>query len=82
MHPGGKKILENEELELGVPKEKNQDAYFVLRNYGNMSSPTILFVLHTLWNRIRPEDDGEHILSFAFGPGLTLESMILKIEMH
>ena len=81
MHPGGKRILENIELELGIPKEKNQDAYFVLRNYGNMSSPTILFVLHSLWNRIRPEDQDEHILSFAFGPGLTLESMLLKIEM-
>jgi prepilin-type processing-associated H-X9-DG protein len=82
MHPGGKKILENIELELGIPKEKNQDAYTVLQNYGNMSSPTILFVLHNLWNRIRPEDQDEYILSFAFGPGLTLESMVLKIEMR
>jgi prepilin-type processing-associated H-X9-DG protein len=82
MHPGGKKILENIELELNISKEKNQAAYCVLRNYGNMSSPTILFVLHTLWNRIRPDDQDEHIVSFAFGPGLTLESMILKIEMN
>lgn len=82
MHPGGKKILENIELELNISKEKNQAAYCVLRNYGNMSSPTILFVLHTLWNRIRPDDQDEHIVSFAFGPGLTLESMVLKIEMN
>ncbi|HYI76967.1 MAG TPA: type III polyketide synthase [Chryseolinea sp.] len=82
VHPGGKKILENIEKELGIPNEKNQDAYGILRNYGNMSSPTILFVLHSIFNKITTEDDNEYILSFAFGPGLTLESMILKIEMN
>jgi prepilin-type processing-associated H-X9-DG protein len=82
VHPGGKKILENIEQELKVPKEKNQAAYCVLRNYGNMSSPTVLFVLHTIFNNISNEDKNEYILSFAFGPGLTLESMVLKIEMN
>jgi len=82
IHPGGKKILENIEQELEIPKEKNQDAYCVLRNYGNMSSPTVLFVLHSIFNKIRKEDQNEYILSFAFGPGLTLESMVLKIEMN
>jgi len=81
IHPGGKKILENIETELGIPREKNQFAYCVLRNYGNMSSPTILFVLHAIWKKLHAEDRDEHILSFAFGPGLTLESMVLRIEM-
>jgi prepilin-type processing-associated H-X9-DG protein len=81
VHPGGRKILENIEQELKVPKEKNQAAYCVLQNYGNMSSPTILFVLHSIWSKITVEDNNEYILSFAFGPGLTLESMVLKIEM-
>ncbi len=81
IHPGGKKILENIEKELGIPKEKNQAAYCVLRNYGNMSSPTILFVLHSIMKNLRPEDKDEYILSFAFGPGLTIESMVLKIEV-
>lgn len=81
IHPGGKKILENIEQALDIPREKNEAAYFILRNYGNMSSPTILFVLQNIWNQIRPEDANEYILSFAFGPGLTLESMVLKIEM-
>jgi prepilin-type processing-associated H-X9-DG protein len=82
IHPGGKKILENIETVLNIPKEKNQAAYCVLRDYGNMSSPTILFVLKAIWSRIGPEDANEHILSFAFGPGLTLESMVLKIELN
>ncbi|HEX6223873.1 MAG TPA: type III polyketide synthase [Chryseolinea sp.] len=82
VHPGGKKILENIEQELAISKEMNEAAYFVLKNYGNMSSPTILFVLHAIFNKIRLEDQNEYILSFAFGPGLTLESMVLKIEMN
>lgn len=82
IHPGGKKILENIEAELAIPKEKNRAAYCVLRNYGNMSSPTILFVLKAIWDRLRSEDHNQHILSFAFGPGLTLESMVLKIQIQ
>ncbi len=81
IHPGGRKILECIEQELGLSREQNQPAYEVLKSYGNMSSPTVLFVLKEIINQLKPDDDGEHILSFAFGPGLTLESMILKIEM-
>lgn len=81
IHPGGKKILENIETELGISKEQNQEAYCVLRNYGNMSSPTILFVLHHLMNKITDADHGEYILSFAFGPGLTVESVVMRIEV-
>jgi prepilin-type processing-associated H-X9-DG protein len=80
IHPGGKKILENIEQELGVSKEQNEAAYCVLKNYGNMSSPTILFVLQAIMSKLKPEDRNDYILSFAFGPGLTLESMVLKIE--
>ena len=81
VHPGGRRIVENIEQELGIPREKNSAAHFVLRNYGNMSSPTILFVLHEIYKRLGREDNNECILSFAFGPGLTLESMVLQIEM-
>jgi prepilin-type processing-associated H-X9-DG protein len=81
IHPGGKKILENIESELGISKDQNREAYSVLKNYGNMSSPTILFVLHHLLNRISKADHGEYILSFAFGPGLTVESAVMKIEV-
>jgi prepilin-type processing-associated H-X9-DG protein len=80
IHPGGKKILQVIEEELGITKEQNADAYRVLRNFGNMSSPTVLFVLHEIMQKLTDKDNNEHILSFAFGPGLTLESMVLKIE--
>jgi prepilin-type processing-associated H-X9-DG protein len=80
IHPGGKKILNVIEQELRISKEQNKAAYTVLQNYGNMSSPTVLFVLEELIKNFTEENKDEHILSFAFGPGLTLESMILKIN--
>lgn len=80
IHPGGKKILEAIETELGLTKEQNYSAYSVLRQFGNMSSPTVLFVLADVIKKLKRADEGERILSFAFGPGLTLESMVLKIE--
>ncbi len=80
IHPGGKKILEAIEHELGLTKGQNQYAYEVLRKFGNMSSPTVLFVLQEVCNSLTREDHDKRILSFAFGPGLTLESMILQIK--
>lgn len=82
IHPGGKKILEVIEQELNLTKEQNKSAYEVLRQYGNMSSPTVLFVLHDVCKNLNDEDDQKKILSFAFGPGLTLESMVLEIQNH
>jgi predicted naringenin-chalcone synthase len=80
IHPGGKKILAAIEQELGLTREQNISAYNVLKNFGNMSSPTVLFVLKEIFNSLSPTDNNEHVLSFAFGPGLTLESMMLRIE--
>ena len=80
IHPGGKKILAAIEEELGLTKENNLPAYQVLKNFGNMSSPTVLFVLKEIFYALSSADDNEHVLSVAFGPGLTLESMMLRIE--
>ncbi len=79
IHPGGKKILESVETELGIPKEKNRHAYAVLKNYGNMSSPTILFVLREIMSDLTSGNHNEDVFCMAFGPGITLESMMLKI---
>ncbi|HZY78839.1 MAG TPA: type III polyketide synthase [Cyclobacteriaceae bacterium] len=79
IHPGGRRILEVIEKELGLTREQNNCAYTVLRNYGNMSSPTVVFVLKELCGRLNGVDHNKKILSFAFGPGLTLESMVLSV---
>lgn len=80
IHPGGRKILQAIEAELGIAREKNSAAYKVLEQFGNMSSPTVLFVLNEVVNSLDQTNIDERILSFAFGPGLTLESMVLNIE--
>ncbi|HEY9006908.1 MAG TPA: type III polyketide synthase [Ohtaekwangia sp.] len=82
IHPGGKKILEAIQQELGITEEQNRHAYTVLKNFGNMSSPTVLFVLNEVFKNASGTDNDEQVLSFAFGPGLTLESMLLKFEIY
>lgn len=80
IHPGGKRILSVVEEELGISKSQNEAAYYVLRNFGNMSSPTVLFVLKHIVGQLTETNQGERMLAIAFGPGLTIESMILRIE--
>ena len=80
IHPGGKKIIEVIESVLSIDKTKSIFSHNVLREYGNMSSPTVLFVLKEILSQLKDTDDQKNILSFAFGPGLTLESMLLKVH--
>ncbi|HEY5692539.1 MAG TPA: type III polyketide synthase, partial [Cyclobacteriaceae bacterium] len=82
IHPGGKKILEAIEDQLGLKKSDNKYAYDVLKRYGNMSSPTVLFVLKEIYMSITSKDQGKKILSLGFGPGLTLESLILTVKIR
>jgi len=79
LHPGGRKILEAIEKALDLSRDDNRYAYQVLRDYGNMSSATVLFVLRELLAAVTPADNGAPVLSCAFGPGLTMEAMLLKI---
>ena len=81
IHPGGKRILDVIEEKLEIPKSKNRPAREVLKNHGNMSSPTVLFVIKSILDGLKEEDDKKHLLSFAFGPGLTLESAVLTTHM-
>ena len=80
IHPGGRRILEVIEQELGMSRDDNRFAYRVLQNFGNMSSATVLFVLKELMQSLTVREQNEPVLSFAFGPGLTLESMLLKVH--
>ncbi|EKD55124.1 MAG: hypothetical protein ACD_60C00025G0021 [uncultured bacterium] len=80
IHPGGIKILEACEEALQISKEQNKHAYSVLKNYGNMSSATILFVLKAWWDDLQKDHHHKTVFSCAFGPGLTFESMLLKIH--
>lgn len=82
IHPGAKKILEACEGALQMTRSDNRFSYDVLSEYGNMSSATIAFVLKKIWENVGNADNQKTIFSCAFGPGLTLESMILKIHVE
>jgi len=81
IHPGGRKILETIETALGLTAHDNRHAYHVLRNYGNMSSATVLYVLREVLAHATPADQDAPVLSFAFGPGLTIEAMLLEVAI-
>ena len=78
IHPGGRRILEVVEQVLNLTHQDNAAAYSTLRDYGNMSSATILFVLKKLWE-MNHQSTGDYIFASAFGPGLTAETALLKI---
>lgn len=72
VHPGGKKILDTIQRKLKMGNDELKRSYDVLRNYGNMSSPTILFVLNEIFNQ-NPKN-GETVLAMGFGPGISVET--------
>ncbi len=78
IHPGGKRILEALGKGLSLTDGDLDTSYKILREYGNMSSATVLFVLKEMWYKTSA-DKGAHIFSAAFGPGLTMESVIMTI---
>lgn len=75
IHPGGKKILDAVKNQMQLSDSDMQYSYKVLADYGNMSSPTILFVLNEIMQA--GQTDGETILSIGFGPGLSIETALL-----
>jgi predicted naringenin-chalcone synthase len=76
IHPGGKRILQAIRAGLSLTEEDLANSYEVLRKYGNMSSATVLFVLKSMWNDLM-NDEGAQTFAAAFGPGLTMESIIM-----
>ncbi len=77
IHPGGKNILEAVESSLNLTHEDLAKSYEVLNDYGNMSSATILFVLKKIMDDATKTGN---IFAVAFGPGITMESVILNLD--
>jgi alkylresorcinol/alkylpyrone synthase len=79
IHPGGKRILEAIQNSSAISKEALAHSYDVLKEYGNMSSPTILFVLQRhLAEMADVPNTNAKVFGAAFGPGLTVETFIAK----
>jgi predicted naringenin-chalcone synthase len=75
VHPGGRSILDAVETSLGLSPEALTVSRTVLRENGNMSSPTILFVLKAMIDAPSPGAKG---CAMAFGPGLTAETLLFS----
>jgi predicted naringenin-chalcone synthase len=79
VHPGGRAILDKVESGLGLRPEQVAVSREVLRRYGNMSSATVLFVLKDLLAAPTAKA-GDRVCAMAFGPGLTVESVVLELQ--
>ncbi|MES1157732.1 MAG: 3-oxoacyl-[acyl-carrier-protein] synthase III C-terminal domain-containing protein [Haliangium ochraceum] len=77
VHPGGKKILGAIEEALGLRRDETQPSWDVLRDYGNQSSASVLFVLERWMTDRRPPRETLGVMA-AFGPGLTAELLLLQ----
>jgi alkylresorcinol/alkylpyrone synthase len=77
MHPGGRKILEYMEAELGVSREALRSSWSVLAEVGNLSSASVLAVFEEELKR-NPPRPGQHGLMAAFGPGFSAELLLLE----
>jgi predicted naringenin-chalcone synthase len=77
VHPGGRAILDKVEQSLDLPKTALDISRKVLRDYGNMSSATVLFVLHQMLRQSGLQKDEVRTCAIAFGPGLTVETALL-----
>ncbi len=72
VHPGGPKILAAVEESLALPPEALAVSRGVLADYGNMSSPTVLFVI----DRLRKQNAPRPCVALGFGPGLVAEAAL------
>lgn len=72
VHPGGRTILDAVGEGLELAPEKLAPSRSVLRLFGNMSSATVMFVLHDMMRTAQP---GQRGCAMSFGPGLVAETM-------
>lgn len=81
IHPGGRSILDSVKAKLMLSDAALQDSYDVLRQYGNMSSPTILFILKR-WMDAPPQTSPVSTphwgIALGFGPGLSIEGALFQ----
>lgn len=74
VHPGGPRILSSVADALSLPPAALAVSQEVLADCGNMSSPTILFIL----DRLRRAGARGPAVALGFGPGLAVEAMLLR----
>ena len=78
IHPGGRSILDKVEAKLALDPAQLVPARETLRDFGNMSSATVMFVLQKILRAATPGAQ-EAVCSMACGPGLTVETALLTV---
>ena len=83
IHPGGRRIIEQSQAGLQLTDEQAADSWDILNSYGNMLSPSVMFVLEKVFKRHREArargEDGMRVgLAFSFSPGVGAEGIMLK----
>lgn len=74
VHPGGPKIVTSVEEALSLKSGSLDDSREILAEYGNMSSPTILFLV----DRLMKQNARLPCVALGFGPGLAIEAMLFR----
>lgn len=77
VHPGGTAVLAQVAKELKLPDDALRFSYNVFENYGNMSSPSVLFVLREILDSDRPQP-GQKGLLLAFGAGFSAFAALIE----
>jgi predicted naringenin-chalcone synthase len=77
VHPGGRKVIDNVQKHFGMTDAQLRFSRTVLRNYGNMSSPTVMFVLDEVARNGDPRP-GDWGVMIALGPGMAAEVALLR----
>ena len=77
VHPGGRKVIDNVQKHFGMTDAQLRFSRTVLRNYGNMSSPTVMFVLDEVVRNGDPRP-GDWGVMIALGPGMAAEVALLR----
>lgn len=77
VHPGGRKVIDNVQKHFGMTDDQLRFSRVVLRNYGNMSSPTVMFVLDEVVRNGDPRP-GDLGVMIALGPGMAAEVALLR----
>jgi len=76
-HPGGRKVMDRVQEHFELTDEQLRFSRAVMRNYGNMSSPTVMFVLDEVVRNGDPKA-GDWGVMVALGPGMAAEAALLK----
>jgi predicted naringenin-chalcone synthase len=74
VHPGGPRVLTCVEEALGLPAGVTSVSREILASCGNMSSPTVLFIINLLRQRKAPRP----CVALGFGPGLVVEGALFR----